>query len=184
MRNLMTLSCAFALLFVFSNIATAGSGPNVTIMSEATDPVEITQAAVADPTDWARSLCVSVRGVAQKPVVCVEVALELPELTSKGKTVTAVYRFGEPKKKKAKTAAPGEIVKANITPDSDRQLEWLVYGRSSMLSPSQSIATPTNMTSAYNARPAPKVTLTRGTLSIARVVFADGTEWVRGGAQK
>ena len=185
MRNLTTLPCALALLFVLSNATLAGSGPDVNILRDASDPVEITEAGFTDATDWARSFYVSVRGVAPKAIVCVEASLELPELKYKGDTVTAIYRFGEAKKKKkAKSAEPGEVVKVSITPDSDRQLEWLVYGKSSLLSTSESIGSPSGMSNSYNTKPPAKVTLTRGTLAITRVVFADGTEWTRSATPK
>ena len=144
MRNLTTLPCALALLFVLSNATLAGSGPDVNILRDASDPVEITEAGFTDATDWARSFYVSVRGVAE----------------------------------------PGEVVKVSITPDSDRQLEWLVYGKSSLLSTSESIGSPSGMSNSYNTKPPAKVTLTRGTLAITRVVFADGTEWTRSATPK
>jgi hypothetical protein len=174
MRVRLLLS-VLSVLCLLSPSALAGDGPSVGIRANTGDPVEITGAEVGELEAWASTLIISLRGMSPKRIVMAEIALELPEVKTDGQRFVAVYRFGDGKKK---GIDQGKVVRARIDPESERQLDWIVFGKVNMGAKGAIPAGP--YAGMVSQRSGARMKLTQGTLSVSRVVFDDGSVWEKG----
>jgi hypothetical protein len=177
---LVSLSLLLAIPFLAPAPTPAQTNVAIAIARGQAEPVEVVKAVYTSPEHWARTLHITVRGTGQKPITLVELALELPELQDDGHPFVGTLRFGDPKKKKPDAVKPGKEMKIEWDQKSCERFDALLYGvvyRDFPIRDQLHASTIPTSSGSVLIKPTCKVALTRGTISIKRVVFEDGSVW-------